>query len=95
VREYENLVIITPEIPEDEIDKKIEDITSVIKQCGGQDITVEKWGMRTFAYPIKKKDRGFYVLFTHKCTPKGVNMLQKALKSKDYILRFNCIKKEA
>ena len=62
MRIYEELFIIKPELPEEEIDAFIEQLTGNIGTAGGTVDKVEKWGKRRLAYPVEKFKDGSYVL---------------------------------
>jgi len=52
-RDYELVYIIRPELEEDGIETKIEDISQFISNNNGTVSEVERWGKKKLAYPIK------------------------------------------
>ena len=62
MRIYEELFILRPDAPEEEIDQLIEQLTTLIASNGGNVDKSEKWGVRKLAYRVQKRTEGFYVL---------------------------------
>ena len=51
---YESVIIARPELTETQIDKLINDLSEIIKDNNGKVVKKEQWGLRGFAYKIKK-----------------------------------------
>ena len=58
MRRYETIIIIRPNVAEDEIDAVINKTNSIIESDGGTIISIDKWGLRKLAYLIKKEAQG-------------------------------------
>ena len=69
MRIYEELFILRPDVPEEEIDQLIEQLTTQISAGGGNVDKSEKWGIRKLAYRVQKKNEGFYVLLQFTAEP--------------------------
>lgn len=59
---YEILTIIHPDETDDGVDAIIGGLRQTLTQSGGEVLAVDKWGRRKLAYPIAKKDEGFYAI---------------------------------
>jgi small subunit ribosomal protein S6 len=67
------------------------------KELEGAGITVTKeedMGDRLLAYPVRKNDRGHYVLYTIQSAPEPLKALNKTLKLKPEILRYLFVRKD-
>ncbi|MFQ5988009.1 MAG: 30S ribosomal protein S6, partial [Dehalococcoidia bacterium] len=53
LRDYELVVVISPEVAEEEIPGTLEKIGRFITERGGSITEVNQWGRRKLAYPIK------------------------------------------
>lgn len=95
IRNYENLTIFDPEVGEEKIDSDIEDLKKVITKGKGEIFSVEKWGLREFAYPINKKKQGFYVLTYFKLDPKGLKKVYEKFKFDENIMRYIIVARPA
>lgn len=93
MRDYENVVIIDPSIGKDNIEKKITKIEELIREHDGELISTQKWGARKLAYPIKKLDTGFYVVFTFRAKSEKIELFKKKLKLESDIIRYGIFKK--
>ena len=56
----ELMVIFTPVLSEDDYKAAQKKYTAFLKENGGQVVHENPWGLRSLAYPIKKKTTGLY-----------------------------------
>src|SRR4051794_31427183 len=61
-REYEMVVILSPEIGDDAIEASLERLSLGVTSRGGEVTEVNHWGRRRLAYPIKRFLEGNYVV---------------------------------
>jgi len=88
MRKYETLVVLHPDLPEAQVRETIDRARRLIEQAGGNVHAMQEWGMRELAYPIRKLNRGCYVLAEYTATADVVRELERTLKIADEILRF-------
>lgn len=88
MREYETLFIIIPELEEEETKAVIEKFTGLIKNEGGEVLTVDEWGKKRLAYEINEISEGYYVLMTFKAPSDVPRELQRVFKIDGNILRY-------
>ncbi len=62
MKKYEILYIVDASLSDEEKEKAIANVTSIVSACGGTCEEPDKWGVRKYAYPINYKQEGFYVL---------------------------------
>ncbi|MCK4352589.1 30S ribosomal protein S6 [candidate division WOR-3 bacterium] len=93
MREYENLIIFNPEIGEEAIDKRIDEIKKTINKKG-EFLKLDKWGSRRLAYPINKKEKGYYALLEFKAENETLQELNNKFKLSDDIMRHCIVRKE-
>jgi len=62
MRIYEELFILRPDAPEEEVDAYIEQLKALITSSKGNVDKVEKMGVRKLAYRVEKRNEGFYIL---------------------------------
>ena len=60
MRIYEELFIVRPDLPEEEIDVIVEQARTTVTNSGGTVDKVEKWGVRKLAYRVDKRNEGYY-----------------------------------
>lgn len=94
MRDYELVVIISPEVAEEEIPATIEKIHRFIVERDGSITEVNQWGRRKLAYPIKHFVEGNYVLTQFKMEPRLTAELEKNLEISEEILRHLLVRLE-
>jgi small subunit ribosomal protein S6 len=92
MRRYEQIYILHPSLSEEEISKVIENAGQVVLDDAGAVISVDKWGMRKLAYPIKKEPQGYYVLCDFAGTPAAVAEIERKLRIDDAVLKYLTVK---
>jgi len=75
MRSYELMVIYSSNLNESEVKKQITATKDRIKTHKGVVSSEEFWGLKDFAYEIKKLSKGYYALFTVELDPNVVNEL--------------------
>jgi len=92
LRDYELVVILSPEIEEPNLDASIESVQQSITARGGEIVDTNNWGRRRLAYPIKRHLEGNYVVSQIKLDPAQVPALESGLKISEEVLRHLIIK---
>jgi small subunit ribosomal protein S6 len=92
MRIYEELFILRPETPEEEIDHLIEQLTTFIASQGGNVDKSDKWGIRKLAYRVQKKNEGFYVLLQFTTKPETVLEVERRLRVSDLVMKFQSVR---
>ena len=85
---YETLFILNPDLPEAQVRETIDRVRRLVEGMEGREVTLQDWGMRDLAYPIRKHPRGTYVLAQYNARAEVVKELERTLKLADEILRF-------
>ena len=87
MNEYEILLLLDPELPEESQGEVLARVNAVIEQGGGTVERHDAWGRRRLAYPIRKKDEGVYHLVSFVSGPDALEELSRVLKIDDDVLR--------
>lgn len=87
MRDYELVVIISPEVTDEEVPITLEKMNQFITDRGGSITEVNQWGRRKLAYPIENFMEGNYVLTQFKMEPKQTAELEASLRLSEEILR--------
>jgi small subunit ribosomal protein S6 len=93
-RAYEAMVILDPNVGEDDLKTAQQRITDQIAARGGQVEQVETWGRRRMFYPIKHTQDGHYVVYTFRSEPQTVRELEAGWRITDGVLRHLVTRKE-
>ena len=88
MRDYELVIIVTPEIDETATAEVVDKVKSWITEVGGTIESFEEWGRQKLAYLIRKNKEGQYFLFNLKLEPTAVSSLERNFGLQESIMRF-------
>jgi small subunit ribosomal protein S6 len=87
LREYELVVILSPELAEEDVPAAIDRVSQLIADRGGEVKDVDRWGRRKLAYPIKKHLEGNYLVTQVRLDPNRTSDVEAALRISEEVLR--------
>jgi small subunit ribosomal protein S6 len=88
MRIYEELFIVKPDAPDEEVDQFVEQLRTQLTTAGATVDKIDKWGKRRLAYRVDKYREGAYVLFQFTAGPEAVKELERRLRVSDIVLKF-------
>ena len=88
LREYELVLIISPEVEGEAVDVEVDKLSQSITGKGGIVADVERWGKRKLAYPIRHFMEGSYVLARFSLRPASCKDLEANLKLSEEVIRY-------
>lgn len=91
MRDYEMVVIMRPDIPEENIQASVDNLSQLITSRGGVVNKIEPGGRKKLAFPVKRFNEGSYFLAQFKLEPKLVSDLEKPLRISQDILRHQIV----
>lgn len=89
---YEMMVILLPDLSQEDIDKQLNKIRKEIKDLKGEIYHEDLWDIKDLAYIIKKQDKGYYAVFYFSFEPDKIAELKNELMLDSKILRHLIIK---
>jgi small subunit ribosomal protein S6 len=89
---YETVFILTPVLSDEQMKDTVEKFRKIIIDGGAQIVHQENWGLRKFAYPIKKKNTGFYTVIEFKADPALIRTLETEYHRDEKVLRHLVVK---
>ena len=93
MRNYELVMVITPEADEEQATSTVENVSRFITEHGGTVSNQEKWGTKKLAYPIERFREGNYVLTEFTLEPTQTVELEASVKASTAVLRHLLVKK--
>ena len=90
---YEILFVIDPSLDNEKKDAAVERVKEVIASEGTVG-TVDVWGLRKLAYPIQKKNEGYYVVIQFQAESTLPAELDRRLKISDDFIRHMIVCKD-
>jgi len=88
MRIYEELFIVKPDVPDEEVDQFVEQLRTQLTTAGATVDKIDKWGKRRLAYKVDKYREGAYVLMQFSAGPETVKELERRLRVSDSVLKF-------
>lgn len=88
MRVYEELFILKPDAPEEELDAFIGQIKDLITNGKGTIEKADKWGTRKLAYRVQKYNEGVYVLIQFSSSPDLVKEVERRMRVTDLVIKF-------
>ena len=95
MRDYEMVLVLSPEISDEDLPGAIDKVSQFITSKGGAITEVAPWGRRKLAYPIKRFMEGNYVMTRFKSDAKLVKELDTSLRLSEEVLRHLIVRNEA
>ena len=89
---YEVLFTVNATLPEEELRANVNKFCTLI-QDNATDVTVNEWGKRRLAYPIRDMNDGYMVLVSFKSEPSFPRELERQMRIADSILRVMITRK--
>lgn len=91
-RTYEVMYIVNPDTADDKIAKLNDAVEKLIQKEGGNVVKIDDIGRRKLAYPINKKNEGYYVLFEIEGTGQEIAELERRMRVNDMIIRYMTVR---
>jgi small subunit ribosomal protein S6 len=94
LHEYELVVVIDPEIVEEDLPAAIERVSAAVTTRGGEIVDQQPWGRRRLAYPIRRRTEGNYVVSQIRLDPARAHEMESGFRISEEILRHLLIRKD-
>jgi len=88
MRRYETIVIVNPDVGEEQREPVFDRIRELIPQQNGILVKIDNWGTKKLAYEIKKKVRGFYARIDYCGSGPLVDEIERFFRIDDRVLKF-------
>jgi small subunit ribosomal protein S6 len=94
MRQYELGLILHPEVEQADVTQAVDKIGQFVTAGGGEVTSVDVWGRRALAYPIRRQTEGTYVFLHAQLDPGALQDLERNLKLEEEILRYLLIRQD-
>ena len=91
---YESIFVVRTTLSDEDTNKLIEKMKSVLEKAGAQLLKLENWGKKKLAYEVKRERKGTFVYFHFKSAGGVVNELERSYRLEDSILKFLTVKQD-
>jgi small subunit ribosomal protein S6 len=87
-RTYELMFIVRPDMTDEDLDKLISTLQSVVPASGGTVKSVDKMGKRRLAYAVRRFHDGIYVLMVIEGGGPVIHELERRLRVTEPVIKF-------
>ena len=94
MKNYEIMFILSTQLTDEEKQAGIKLVEDTLTKAGAVEIKTEVWGERKLAYPIKKKENGYYVLTLFQMDGTGLTEVEAKLNITESILKYMIVKND-
>ena len=94
MREYELMIVLDPNLEDSAVEALNTRIQTLVSQRGGAIQSVESWGRKRLAYPIRRFRDGVYVLSRLQLPPEAAADVERMLKLTESVIRYLLVRAE-
>jgi small subunit ribosomal protein S6 len=92
MRAYEVMIIVDADLEEETIRGNVDRWIKLIEANGAERGYVDFWGKRRFAYELRHRWEGYYVVFQAKSEPAAMDELHRVLSLADEVIRHKVLR---
>jgi small subunit ribosomal protein S6 len=89
---YEAMLIVIPELDEEQVENTITRFQTIIERTGGEVRNVNHWGRRKLAYEIDHRPDGVYAVMEFTAGERTLVELKRILRVSDDVVRHMVVK---
>jgi small subunit ribosomal protein S6 len=91
---YESIFIIRQDVSSADVDKVVDDFSTIIKNMGGAVHKTEYWGLRSLAYEINGNKKGHYYFMGIEANNPLLAEMDRKIKLSESIIRSSMVRVE-
>ena len=88
MRSYEVAYIVDPDLNEEDLDELEGRVKGWIETAGGKIGEIKRWGKRRLAYPINKKNEGYYIFIQAEMPTDAPIAVERDMSLNEQLMRF-------
>jgi small subunit ribosomal protein S6 len=92
LRPYEVMIIFDADLEEETIRSAVGRYSQLIESKGATPGFIDYWGKRRFAYPVRHKLEGYYVVLQAMAEPAAMDELHRVLSLADEVVRHKVLR---
>lgn len=94
MKNYEIMFILSTQLTEEEKKSGVTLVEETLTKAGAVELKTEIWGDRKLAYPIKKKENGYYVLTLFQIDGTKLPEVEAKLNITESILKYMIVRND-
>lgn len=87
MKTYEGMLLVDPTVAAREWNRVVEEIDRIVKRNEATVLQVTKWGERKLCYPVRRNNRGTYVLAYFAAPPGALAKIKADFQLSEIVLR--------
>lgn len=92
MNKYETVCIVKSDAGDELIKAFIQKATGSLESGGGKLTKMDEWGRRRLAYPIQKKNEGYYFVMEYQSAPEVSKEIERLMKLNENVLRYQTVR---
>ena len=92
MKNYEIMFILSTQLTDEEKQAGVALVENTLTKAGAVEVKTEIWGDRKLAYPIKKKENGYYVLTKFAMDGTRLPEVESKLNISEYLMKYMIVK---
>lgn len=92
MRPYEVMIILDADLDEETIRSAVDRYVQLLQAKGAEMGPIDYWGKRRFAYEVKHRWEGYYVILQVKAEPAATDELARVLSLADEVIRHKVLR---
>jgi small subunit ribosomal protein S6 len=89
---YDLNLILDPNLSEQQLQTEKDAVATQVERAGGEIVEVDEWGTRRLAYPIRKGNEGYYIIYRLGLSGDKPKTVEAALRQRDNVMRVLVVK---
>lgn len=90
--QYDLNLILDPGLTEQQLQTEKDAVATQVERVGGEISEVDEWGSRRLAYPIRKLNEGYYIIYRLNLSGETPKAIEAALRQRDNVMRVLVVK---
>lgn len=89
---YDLNLILDPNLSESQLQTEKDAVVAQIERAEGTIVETDEWGAKRLAYPIRKQNDGYYVIYRLELPNDKPKAIEAALRQRDNVMRVLVVK---
>ena len=89
---YDLNLILDPNLNESQLQTEKDAVAAQIERAGGTVVETDEWGAKRLAYPIRKLNEGYYIIYRLELPNDKPKAIEAALRQRDNVMRVLVVK---
>ena len=90
--QYDLNLILDPSLTDQQVQTEKDAVATQVERAGGEIVEVDEWGSRRLAYPIRKLNEGYYIIYRLRLAGETPKTVEAALRQRDNVMRVLVVK---